>query len=306
MRSRLQHWLLPHKGNKHRPVLLKSRGFFTLSLIAAVWNLVLLGALHLPQLHSVLGYRTSIEPIQVIQEINNERRLAGLPPYKANEQLNQAAQAKATDMLARQYWSHNAPDGTEPWRFIDDTGYEYTVAGENLAKNFSSTDSMIKAWMDSPTHKANIVHEQYSQTGVAVVEGELEGVPTVLVVQMFARPYAGQPALVDSQKTNRPNARTNDHNNPTARLNEATANASSSGNLLGSTTKIENQPAYQPLQMYRLGLLAVLTFLVTVLVHDLWIDRKKNLKRTVGKNIAHIVIIVAVIITLAVAETGAL
>lgn len=323
MNSRLQYWLLPHKGNKHRPVLLKSRGFFTLALITAIWNLILLGALHIPQLHQVLGYRTSIATTQVIQAVNNERRLAGLPPFEQNQRLAEAAQAKATDMLARQYWSHNTPEGTEPWRFIDETGYKYTIAGENLAKNFSSTASMIDAWMDSPTHKANILHEQYTQTGVAVVEGELEGIPTVLIVQLFAKPYITA-ATVDEENALHSEVTNNSlstnkssdtvaGSNPqkeTATIKSVEANNEELSNtdesLLGDTTTSIRQPTYNPLQLYRLGLLAVLTFLTSVLLYDLWLDRSQKFQRKVGKNLAHIVIIVAVIMTLTIAESGTL
>ncbi len=49
---------------------------------------------------------------------NTERSSNGLPALSINDKLNQAAQAKANDMVARDYWSHNTPDGQEPWVFF--------------------------------------------------------------------------------------------------------------------------------------------------------------------------------------------
>lgn len=198
MASILTHWFVPHYTNNHRPKLLQPVG---LSLVVAVFLLVQ-SSLQLMRLAPnlpggfVLGYASSISPDQVVELTNAERAKTGLPALTTNDLLNQAALAKANHMFMNDYWAHVAPDGTTPWSFIRSAGYAYNVAGENLARDFSDTSSMIQAWMDSETHRANIVHTKYTQIGVAVVNGKLQGVETTLVVQLF-----GVPAVAAAQTT---------------------------------------------------------------------------------------------------------
>lgn len=287
-------WLVPNKGNDYRPVLLRSQGFIALSILIVFFNLILLGSLKLPQLNGVFGYQSVIEPSEVVQAVNQKRQTAKLPALEQNPHLTQAAKTKALDMFEKQYWSHNNPDGNRPWHFIDQTGYEYLEAGENLAKNFVTTEAMIKAWMMSPTHQANILNADFDQTGVAVVEGKLEGVETTLVVQLFAKSSRTIGSL-DNKKNN---------NSLFNLTNIANQNSAKNNNLLGSSTT--NRNPINPLNLYRWGLVGLLSFLIVILAHDLWIERNKSLSRKIGKNIAHIVLIVAVIATLVLAESGVL
>src|SRR5258708_28336998 len=98
-------------------------------------------------------------------------------------------------MFANQFWAHVAPDGTSPWQFFKNAGYQYYSAGENLARDFSNTSDMMAAWMASPTHRANIVNGRFREIGVAVVDGRLLGSDTTLVVQLFGTPLSGRPQL---------------------------------------------------------------------------------------------------------------
>jgi len=310
MPSRLQHWLLPHQGNQQRPVLIQSRGFLLVSMIIGVWSLVLFAALRLPQLHQILGYGSQITVPQVLTETNKQRTQQQLPSLVIDEKLSQAAHAKAQDMFAQQYWAHTSPNGTQPWDFIKNSGYRYSIAGENLAKNFTQTDTMMNAWMNSPTHKANIISPNYTQTGIAVLEGELNGVETTLVVQMFGKPEGTALA----QQNDEPSAPT------------SVSPTESTGAIAGETDSREQEelpapdrieptdafsetalhPLATPLTLYRLGILTVLGILLAVLAHDLWLAQQNKLQRHVGRNLAHMVVILAVIITLALAQTGKL
>lgn len=92
-------------------------------------------------------------------------------------------------MLNKDYWAHVAPDGTQPWRFFTDFGYRYRYAGENLARDFTNPSSAVDAWMASPSHKENLLSPKYKEIGVAVVEGDLAGVDTTLIVQFFGTNY---------------------------------------------------------------------------------------------------------------------
>jgi hypothetical protein len=105
-----------------------------------------------------------------------------------NERLSEGAQLKAGDMFAFDYWAHKSPSGRQPWEFFREAGYEYRVAGENLARDFMKSEDVVRAWMESPTHKENIVNPKYQEIGVAVVDGTLGGIKTTLVVQFFGTP----------------------------------------------------------------------------------------------------------------------
>ena len=93
-------------------------------------------------------------------------------------------------MIDRDYWAHVAPDGTQPWKFFTSFGYKYRYAGENLARDFSNASSAMDAWMNSPTHKENILNPKYKEIGIGVVEGDLAGTDTTIIVQFFGATYA--------------------------------------------------------------------------------------------------------------------
>lgn len=133
----------------------------------------------------ILGYASNIPPEEVINLTNQKRSEAGLATLQNSLILAEAAKAKGEHMLANDYWAHIAPDGTEPWAFFTNVGYGYRFAGENLARDFSNTSSAIDAWTASPTHRDNMLSSKYREVGVAVVEGDLDGVETTIIVQFF-------------------------------------------------------------------------------------------------------------------------
>lgn len=137
----------------------------------------------------ILGYAANISPDEVIRITNEQRVSVGLLPLEANATLAQAAQAKAADMLNNNYWAHVSPDGIQPWSFFVNAGYSYRYAGENLARDFTNPTSAVDAWMASPTHKDNLLSANYREIGIAVVEGDLDGVDTTIIVQFFGTKY---------------------------------------------------------------------------------------------------------------------
>lgn len=150
---------------------------------------------------NVLGYATDITVEKLLELTNKEREKAGLEPLTYNDQLAAAAQSKAKDMFTHDYWSHYGPDGATPWGFILASGYKYEYAGENLAKNFMFSDGVVQAWMDSPTHRENILRSEYKEIGFAIVNGMLNGEETTLVVQMFGSPFGGVVADANAAET---------------------------------------------------------------------------------------------------------
>jgi uncharacterized protein YkwD len=125
---------------------------------------------------------------QVITAINKERTKQGLNPLYTNEKLTLAAENKAKDMKERNYFSHIYQGDNTKWSdFIKNANYDYLIAGENLANGFYSVELMVKAWMDSPTHRENILNPKFEDTGVGISFGELNGNPTIFVVQTFGK-----------------------------------------------------------------------------------------------------------------------
>lgn len=138
----------------------------------------------------VLGYATNVSTYSLLQDTNIQRSQNGKSALSLNNQLSQAAQAKANDMVARDYWSHVTPDGKQPWQFIANTGYLYVSAGENLAYGFSTSSSTVAGWMNSPSHRANILNADYLEVGFGIANSanfQGTGEETV-VVAMYAKP----------------------------------------------------------------------------------------------------------------------
>ncbi|MCX8008608.1 MAG: CAP domain-containing protein, partial [Patescibacteria group bacterium] len=169
----IKHFFIPHHGNNHRAKALHLDLMTIYILLFAIVNIGL-RSLH-QKFPDILGYATNIQVQQLLQKTNEKRIEAGLRPLVLNQQLSQAAAKKAQDMFAKNYWAHIAPDGRTPWDFILAAGYKYSVAGENLAKNFQDSESVVNAWMASPTHRDNILKSSYRDVGFAVVNGRLQG-----------------------------------------------------------------------------------------------------------------------------------
>ena len=161
-----------------------------------------------PKVNSkVLGYAANISPTEVIALTNQKRIAAGLSPLEENKSLDQAALSKGNYMIEKDFWAHVAPDGTQPWKFFGDVGYKYKYAGENLARDFTNANSAVEAWMASPTHKENMLSPNYREIGIAVVEGDLNGVDTTIIVQLFGTKYADKlpvSPVAQVQPTNTP------------------------------------------------------------------------------------------------------
>lgn len=138
----------------------------------------------------------------VIEETNRQREAEGLPVLEQSTTLNIAAQKKVDDMFSRQYFEHDSPTGESAGDLIGDSGYEFVVVGENLALgNYKDDAVLVKAWMDSPGHRANILKNSYTQIGVAVARGTFEGRDTWLAVQHFAKPISACPAISSDLKS---------------------------------------------------------------------------------------------------------
>jgi hypothetical protein len=140
---------------------------------------------------------STILPAVVVELTNEEREDNEASPLRRNATLDKAATLKAQHMAENEYFSHFSPDGVSPWYWFREAGYLYAHAGENLAVHFTDSTEVVEAWMDSPTHRANIVNDIYTEIGVGTAKGTFDGYDTVYVVQLFGTPAI--PPAVDSE-----------------------------------------------------------------------------------------------------------
>ena len=129
----------------------------------------------------------------LVSLVNSSRSQAGLATLSTNGQLESAASAKAADMFLNQYFAHTSPQGKTPWDFIGATGYSYVYGGENLAIGYTDAGELHNAWMNSPSHRENIMNPNFREIGIASASGDYEGSPTTIVVQMFGSTNSSQP-----------------------------------------------------------------------------------------------------------------
>jgi len=111
----------------------------------------------------------------ILDDVNRERLANGRPPLQFDERLSALARAHAVDMAARNYFSHQTPEGLSPFDRMDRAAYAYSYAGENMAldENAASAD---RALWNSPEHRGNTLEPHYARIGIAAVRtngGEL-------------------------------------------------------------------------------------------------------------------------------------
>ncbi len=308
------HWFHPRRSNNHRPKVLHPQviagltiAIFGLAVIAQPAKFVM------NNMGTVLGYASNISASDVVAQINQQRLTQGEEPLVPNSALNQAAFAKAQNMFAQQYWAHVAPDGTQPWFFFKQAGYNYSIAGENLARDFGNTPDMVNAWMQSPTHKENIMNPRYHETGVAVVNGTLLGTETTLVVQLFGTPQTKVPEISAAGQTtqaaqpaNKPAVKAAKTTIPTAALatpqpaeltilpEPTEARTQTLGTEVLPITVLSSPPLFSPLQLIKVFFLAIIFVLSTTLFYDWVIMNNSNTVRLVGKNLAHILLFLTI------------
>jgi len=138
----------------------------------------------------VLGTQSDFSTSSLLNATNTDRLYANEAALTSNTELTAAAQAKANDMVARNYWSHDTPDGRTPWSFITASGYEYQMAGENLAYGFANAAATVAGWMNSPEHRANMLNNNYQNVGFGVASSaDYQGKgPETVVVAEYAEP----------------------------------------------------------------------------------------------------------------------
>lgn len=178
-----QHFIpTPHNG--FVPHLLRERHVWAMLGV----GLALFSFVQVARVSNYFGLMADVYPAVVISLTNKDREANDLPTLSVNETLMRAAKLKAEDMASKGYFAHTSPEGLSPWHWFSQAGYSFIYAGENLAINYDESDAVQAAWLDSPTHRANIMNENFTEMGVATTTGIYNGVPTTFVVEMFGMP----------------------------------------------------------------------------------------------------------------------
>lgn len=185
--SMLQKHFIPKESNNHRPHILRKESIRQILILVIVCEMIAFAGASLLRFDGTFG-TASVIPLVLSDLTNKERQEQNLGALTVNETLNKAAQLKAEDMATKEYFAHTSPEGKTPWYWLKQVGYEYQYAGENLAVDFSDSQDVARAWMNSPTHKANIIKQNYTEVGTGVAEGKFEGKKTVYVAQVYANP----------------------------------------------------------------------------------------------------------------------
>jgi len=193
MMRRIKNTFLPNESNDYVPHIMKEWGI--LSLVVLILIVFIIG-------QSPVFYfsadQAAVLPTVLVDLTNADRQTNGLGGLTLNPTLVASAQAKANDMAKNGYFAHISPEGRDPWFWFSQVGYSYRSAGENLAVGFFESRDVVDAWMESLTHRANILSEKYTEIGVAVARGTYNGLEVVFAVQHFGRPLVGdeQPIMV--------------------------------------------------------------------------------------------------------------
>lgn len=186
MRKRLKNHFIPHEGNDYKPHFVREKNVVSIAIIAvAIFSLVF-------SLNSFVTRHPDLLSAVitgVLVDLTNSNRLSqNLDPLTSNPILASAAQLKANDMAEKNYFAHTSPEGRTPWYWFTKSDYQFLYAGENLAVNFADSEDVVRAWMNSEGHRANILSDKFSEIGIAMAPGKYNGQNSIYVVQLFGHP----------------------------------------------------------------------------------------------------------------------
>lgn len=121
-------------------------------------------------------YAVKVDNVEKL--VNQERSKNNLPPLKRSEALDRSASDKCNDLSTKNYWSHVSPDNVGPDAVIS-RYLKYEKAGENLGKEFNTSEELVTSWIKSTSHRDNILDKSFSSVGYATCDSDR------IVVQHF-------------------------------------------------------------------------------------------------------------------------
>ena len=130
-------------------------------------------------------FQQTSDEIKLVELTNQERKKMDLPPLKLSPALSKIARAHSENM-ARQGKMDHVLDKKGPFDRLRDAGYKYIKAGENIASGQGVTlATIMKAWMDSKEHRANILLPDYTEIGLGIARDKTG---QLFFTQVFAKP----------------------------------------------------------------------------------------------------------------------
>lgn len=303
MLSLLKHYLIPHHTNNFRPKALHTDVMVFYIIFFLFIQIFFSGFRSV--LPDILGFATDINIERLLDATNQKRVSQRLEPLNLDPELNQAAVQKARDMFSKNYWAHNSPDGLTPWVFVKGAGYNYLYAGENLAKNFADSDGVVNAWMDSPSHRANLLKPEYRDIGFAVVNGRLNGEETTLVVQMFGAKQkmevsGGSKELAVSTGITAPGPEIS----ISPQLEVKALSINREKEMPAVLNSVKKQPFINVFSLTKVSSLGLVAFLITVLFIDTIFMWRRKTVRFSGHNFAHIFFFLFILGAILIARPG--
>lgn len=193
-----KHLFIPHEHNDYKPHFFRELSVAIL-VVGSIFMLGYSAGSSFFIRNTVLGAQVTAN---VLVDLTNESRLVfNESPLVRNSVLDRAASMKAEDMATVGYFAHDSPSGITPWHWFREAGYSFLYAGENLAINFIDADEVMKAWLQSPTHRANLLDVKFKEIGMATVSGVYKDGPSIYVVQMFGTPAKATVSAVTARAT---------------------------------------------------------------------------------------------------------
>jgi hypothetical protein len=283
----MRDFFLPHPKTHQKAHLLTWHGLVIYLFIFIILQVGL--GLYGTVKPGVLGVDSQITQARVIELTNQERAKNGLGPVKENSMLDAAAAAKAQNMFEENYWAHYSPSGKDPWGFIQRAGYHFSYAGENLARNFNTSEEVVQAWMDSPSHRANLLGNKYQDIGIAVAEGTLNGQKTTLVVQEFGTMNPNVSFAPDTQAP------------PAVSVAAAPPAQSQTAGV-----EINSAPTIDPYAITKGVGMGILLFIAGLLLLDMYILHRRQVNRISSRHLSHLSIISVGLMAMAMMHPGSI
>ncbi len=300
--EKIIHFLIPRESNNHKAKILHPSSLVVISVLMIVsQNFIGYISRIRPD---ILGYASNISIQEVVNLTNKKRSEAGLSALTLNQTLSGAAYTKGQDMIARDYWAHVAPDGTQPWKFFNDFGYKYRYAGENLARDFSNASAAVDAWMNSPTHRENILNPKYKEIGIGVVEGDLAGSDTTIIVQFFGATYADKVVQPLAEAQNVENV---------SKVSEVPKAEQTAAPIATSLTvprndtvlsKLDQQVLISPFTTTKSVSLAVVGLLFIVFIVDAILVSRRKITRIAGRTFSHVAFLLMILAIIMILKSG--
>ncbi len=188
MKEKLYSSVFPSEHNNGTPLLIQASG--AIIMVGLAFAVFALANIHGFVVKNYAGDNYAAVVAAVLLDQTNEQRAdLDLPYLTPSAELTASAQLKANDMAQEGYFAHVSPSGVTPWQWFEQAGYQFSYAGENLAVNFRDSGSVTNAWMNSPTHRENIVNQNFAEIGIATSVGRYKGDRSTFVAQHFGTPY---------------------------------------------------------------------------------------------------------------------